>query len=188
MSRIGKRPVVVPKEVTIKMDGEVLSVKGPKGDMSYPVAAPRYSLVKVSTSAESISVARVSESRESRTQQGLIRAIIQNMVNGAAHGFTRQLDIVGVGYKADVKGKVLGLSLGFSHPVVFPIPDGIHITVDKQTRVTITGADRQKVGEVAASIRRLRPPEPYKGKGVRYVDEYIKRKVGKAAAGTTTGG
>ena len=187
MSRIGKRPVLLPKGITVKLDNGTLSVKGPKGELSLDVSESRYRLVKVEVSATEVTVTRGEETRYGRMEQGLVRALIQNMVTGVNEGFTRILDIVGVGYKADVRGEVLNLALGFSHPVDFGIPKGIKIAVDKQTRVTITGPDRQLVGETAARIRRLRPPEPYKGKGIRYSDEIVRRKVGKAAAGATGG-
>ena len=187
MSRIGKRPVIIPKGVTAKLEGNFISVKGPKGDLKLEVAGPRYQNVSVNVSPENVTVTRKTDERPGRTEQGLIRALIQNMVIGVTEGYTKQLDVVGVGYKADLKGKVLNLSLGFSHPVDYPIPVGINMTVDKQTRITITGADKQLVGEVAASIRRIRPPEPYKGKGVRYADEVVRKKVGKAAASSSGG-
>lgn len=187
MSRIGKRPVILQKGVTVKLENGQLSVKGPKGDLSLDVSETRYPLVKVEAGAAEITVTRREETRYGRMEQGLVRALIQNMVTGVHEGFSRILDIVGVGYKAEVKGEVLNLALGFSHPIDFGIPKGIKVAVDKQTRVTITGSDRQLVGETAARIRRLRPPEPYKGKGIRYADEIVRRKVGKAAAGATGG-
>lgn len=187
MSRIGKRPVIIPKGVAAKIEGEVVFVKGTGGELRLPVGKGRYPLVNVTLSDGSIGVTRISDTRQSRTEQGLVRALIQNMVTGVTAGFKQQLEIVGVGYRAEVKGKVLNLSVGYSHPVEFPIPDQIKIDVDKQTRLTVGGIDKQQVGEIAASIRRIRPPEPYKGKGIKYADEIIKRKVGKAAAGTTGG-
>ncbi len=187
MSRIGKRPVNVLKGVTAALQNGKLSIKGPKGALSIDVGDARYPLVEVAIKDGHIAVSRRDDSRFARTQQGLVRALIQNMATGVTENFVRILDIVGVGYRAEVKGKSLNLSLGFSHPVDFAIPEGIAITVDKQTRVTINGADRQLVGETAARIRRLRPPEPYKGKGIRYSDEVVRRKVGKAAAGATGG-
>lgn len=185
MSRIGKRPIAIPKGVTVKKEGAVLTVKGPKGELKRDFVT--YTKIALEVTGDSITVQRKTTELDSSMEQGLIRALVANMVQGCEHGYTKVLDIVGVGYKADLKGKVLNLALGFSHPVDFAIPHGITITVDKQTRVTITGADKQVVGEVAASIRRIRPPEPYKGKGVRYADEVVRRKVGKAA-GTTSGG
>lgn len=185
MSRIGKRPVLIPKGVTAKMEGPVLSVKGPKGELKRDFGS--YKKITIELANDALVVKRNSELNDSSMEQGLIRALVANMFHGCAEGYTKVLDIVGVGYKADLKGKVLNLSLGFSHPVDFDIPHGINVTVDKQTRVTITGADKQMVGEVAASIRKIRPPEPYKGKGVRYADEIVRKKVGKAAAGATGG-
>lgn len=188
MSRIGKRPVIIPKGVTAKIEGGLIKIKGAKGELSFEVGNGRYATVDVKLADSAVAVARKEESDRARAQQGLVRALIQNMVTGVTHGFSKTLDIVGVGYRAELKGNILNLSLGFSHPVEFPLPDGIHIAVEKQTRLVITGADRKLVGETAASIRRWRLPEPYKGKGVRYADEIVKRKVGKAAAGATTGG
>ena len=188
MSRIGKIPVVVTKGVAATLTNGVLHIKGPKGELSLDVGERRYPRVAVALADGTIAVTRREESRYSRTEQGLVRALIQNMVSGVTENFSRIMDIVGVGYKAEVKGETLALALGFSHPVNFEIPKGIKIAVDKQTRVTVTGADRQLVGETSARIRRLRPPEPYKGKGIRYADEVVRRKVGKAAAGATSGG
>ncbi len=187
MSRIGKRPVVLEKGVTVKVENDLMHVKGPKGELSLITGEGRFQAVDITVSNESVEVKRKSETRQSRTEQGLVRALIQNMVTGVTEGFSKELDIVGVGYRAEVKGKVLNLSVGYSNPVEFPIPDSIQIAVDKQTRIKIGGIDKQQVGEIAASIRRIRPPEPYKGKGIRYVDEYVRRKVGKAAAGAAGG-
>lgn len=188
MSRIGKRPVVLPKGVTAKIDNDVLTIKGPKGELKLPVGEERYHGVGVAVTDGSIAVNRRDDSRLARTEQGLLRALIQNNVTGVTEGYTKTLDVVGVGYKAEAKGKTLGLALGFSHPIEYPLPDGIHVAVEKQTRIVITGIDKKVVGETAAQIRRFRPPEPYKGKGVRYADEVVRRKVGKAAAGTGAGG
>jgi large subunit ribosomal protein L6 len=188
MSRIGKRAVAVPKGVSATLTNGVMHVKGPKGELTFNVDEGRYPAVAVAMSDGSIAVTRREESRRSRTEQGLVRALIQNMVHGVTENFSRIMDIVGVGYRAEVKGESLSLALGYSHPIDFEIPKGIKIAVDKQTRITVSGADRQLVGETAARIRRLRPPEPYKGKGIRYADEVVRRKVGKAAAGATTGG
>jgi large subunit ribosomal protein L6 len=187
MSRIGKRPVVMPKGVTAIIEGGVLRVKGPKGELSLNVTEGRFPAVEIKSADGAISVTRREETGRARAQQGLARSLIQNMVTGVAEGFSRVLDIVGVGYRAEAKGKVLNLSLGRSHPVKFAVPEGIQISVEKQTRLTVSGADKQLVGETAARIRRLRPPEPYKGKGILYAGEVIKRKVGKAAVGTTGG-
>lgn len=188
MSRIGKRPVVLTKGVTAKIEGGVLTVTGPKGALVLPIGEDRYRATEAKIADGSIAVSRREESRRARTEQGLVRALVQNMVAGVTHGYTKTLDVVGVGYKAEAKGKTLNLALGFSHPIEFPLPDGIQASVDKQTRIVITGIDKKLVGETAARIRRFRPPEPYKGKGVRYADEVVRRKVGKAAAGTGAGG
>lgn len=188
MSRIGKRPIALSKGVTAVIDDEVLSVKGPKGELKFQLGNNGYHKVKVVVSDGTILVSRLEETRYGRMEQGLVRALIQNMVSGVTHGYSRMLDVVGVGYKAELRGKILNLALGFSHPIDFPLPDGITVTVDKQTRIVISGIDKKLVGETAACIRRFRPPEPYKGKGVRYADEIVKRKVGKAAAGTASGG
>jgi large subunit ribosomal protein L6 len=187
MSRIGKRPVVLIKGVTAALNGNVLTIKGPKGELFINLSSERYPHIQIEVASEAITVTRREDTRFARMEQGLLRALVQNGVTGVTEHFTRILDIVGVGYKADAKGSTLTLNLGFSHPVNFAIPEGIAITVDKQTRVTLVGADRQLVGETAARIRRLRPPEPYKGKGIRYANEVIRRKVGKAAAGTSGG-
>ena len=187
MSRIGKRPVVLPKGVTAKMDGDILTIKGSGGELKLITDGGRHPDIEVNMSVGSIEVKRRSETRQARTQQGLVRSLMQNMVSGVTEGFARELDIVGVGYRADVKGNTLNINVGYSNPVEFAIPSGIKIAVDKQTRIKISGIDKQQVGEIASQIRRVRPPEPYKGKGIRYVDEVVKRKVGKAAAGTTGG-
>ena len=181
MSRIGKRPVVIVKGVTVSTDAGILKVKGPKGELELDVSPQRYQGINVETKDGEILVTRREETRRGRTEQGLVRALIQNMVTGVSEGYTRTLEILGVGYRAEAKGKILNLNLGFSHPVDFALPDGIVATVDKQNRVTLSGFDKQLVGEIAARIRRLRPPEPYKGKGIRYEGEEVRRKVGKAA-------
>lgn len=188
MSRIGKRPVVLPKGVTATINGGVLAVKGPKGELKLPVGEDLYRAAETKVVEGTIVVTRREETRLGRTQQGLVRALIQNMVVGVTEGYSKTLDVVGVGYKAELKGKTLGLALGFSHPIDFPLPEGITATVDKGTRIIVSGIDKKLVGETASRIRRFRPPEPYKGKGVRYADEYVRRKVGKAAAGATAGG
>ena len=187
MSRIGKQPIVIPKGVAAKLEGNELTIKGPKGQLGFLVGDGRFTTVEVKITDGEIAVARNVETRQSYTEQGLVRSLIQNMVTGVTDGFNKVLEIVGVGYKAEAKGKALNLNLGFSHPVVFELPEGIQAVVDKQTRITISGSDKQLVGEIAAQIRRIRPPEPYKGKGVRYAGEIVHRKVGKAAAGATGG-
>ena len=187
MSRIGKKPVIVPKEATARIDGGVLTIKGKNGELTLDINEGRYGAIAVAIEDGSIAVTRKEDSRLGRTQQGLVRALIQNMVTGVTEAFSKTLEMVGVGYKADAKGSSLNLNLGFSHPIDFAVPDGINVAVEKNTRITVSGADRQLVGETAARIRKLRPPEPYKGKGIRYENEIVRRKVGKAAAGATGG-
>lgn len=183
MSRIGKKPVVIPKGVTVTISDGIVKVKGAKSELS--ISLPDLGYVDTSVTGDGVAVSRKFENREARREQGLVRALVSNMVDGVTKGFTKELDIVGVGYRAEVKGHTLNLSLGYSHPVEFAIPKGIQIAVEKMTHLTISGADKSLVGETAACIRRLRPPEPYKGKGVKYTSETITRKVGKAAVGTT---
>lgn len=188
MSRIGKRPVVLPKGVTAKLENGRLAIKGAKGELYFQVGSENYPAIKVAVSDGSVTVSRAEETRRGRTEQGLVRALIQNMAKGVTDGYSRTLDIVGVGYKAELKGRMLNLNLGFSHPIEFPLPEGINVAVEKQVRLIVSGTDKKLVGETASRIRRFRPPEPYKGKGVRYADEIVRRKVGKAAAGTATAG
>lgn len=178
MSRVGKQPISVPKGVKIAVQDAVFIAEGPKGRIEQPFG----SACDVKVSETEISVLRKGESGPDRAQHGLIRALLANAVTGVTTGFEKKLEIVGVGYRGEVKGREVHLSLGFSHPIVFPIPDGIDIDIDKSNRIQITGADRQRVGQVAAEIRSLRPPDPYKAKGIRYSDEVIRRKVGKAGA------
>ena len=180
MSRIGRKPVAIPNGVTVEVNGNAIVVKGPKGELSYQ-HLPEVT-VKVEESA--VIVERADESDAGRARHGLTRQLIQNMVTGVSDGFEKRLEIIGVGYKADAKGKTLTLNLGFSHPINFPVPEGIEVLQDEQNKniLIIKGIDKQQVGQVASVIRGYRPPEPYKGKGVRYVDEYVRRKAGKAAA------
>ena len=156
MSRIGKRPVVLPKGVTATINGGVLAVKGPKGELKLPVGEDRYRAVETKAADGSVTVTRREETRLGRTQQGLVRALIQNMVVGVTEGYSKTLDVVGVGYKAELKGKTLGLALGFSHPIDFPLPEGISATVDKGTRIVVSGIDKKLVGETAS--RTFTPP------------------------------
>jgi len=183
MSRIGKWPVKIDKGVSIVLDTGILKVKGSKGELEFNVAPTRYKNIKLEITNESLTVMRVDDSRFARMEQGLVRALVQNMVLGVTAGFKKELDIVGVGYRAETKGKTLILNVGYSNPVNFIIPTHLEISVDKNNRITVEGIDKQQVGEIAAQIRRIRPPEPYKGKGIRYVDEVVRRKVGKAAGG-----
>ncbi|MQT13755.1 50S ribosomal protein L6 [Segnochrobactrum spirostomi] len=175
MSRIGKKPVAIPSGITATVDGQTVSVKGPKGALSFAV----HDLVSVENTADGISVQPRDESKKARSLWGMSRTMVSNLVVGVSKGFERKLDITGVGYKAAVQGKKLNLSLGYSHDVVYDIPEGITIACAKPTEILVSGIDRQKVGQVAAEIREFRGPEPYKGKGVRYSDEFIVRKEGK---------
>ncbi len=175
MSRIGKKPVVIPSGVTANIEGQLVSVKGGKGTLSF--AAPDD--VSVTLGGEGIEVKPRNDTKRARALWGMTRSMVNNLVTGVSKGFERKLEITGVGYKAAVSGKNLQLSLGFSHDVTFPIPEGIAIAAPKPTEVSISGIDKRKVGQVAAEIRALRPPEPYKGKGVKYAGEFIFRKEGK---------
>ncbi len=176
MSRIGKAPIDVPSGVTVTIDGQSIAVKGPKGELSRTYSE----LISVRQDGDEIVVERSGDDRDSRSQHGLVRSLIQNMVTGVTQGFQKDLDIVGVGYRAQAKGSGLELSLGFSHPVVVEAPEGITFNVPQPTRIEVHGIDKQLVGQVAADIREWRKPEPYKGKGVRYTDEHVRRKAGKA--------
>ncbi|HLF22285.1 MAG TPA: 50S ribosomal protein L6 [Burkholderiales bacterium] len=175
MSRIAKYPVTVPKGVEVKLAGRNLSVKGPKGQLAYEV----HPLVNVTHAEGQLRFERTNDSKMARAISGTMRALVNNMVNGVAKGFEKKLTIIGVGFRAAVQGKKLNLTLGYSHPIVYSIPDGVTIEAPSQTDLVVRGANRQLVGQVAAEIRAYRPPEPYKGKGVRYVDEVIVRKEAK---------
>jgi large subunit ribosomal protein L6 len=175
MSRIGKRPVAVPSGVTAAVDGQTVKVKGPKGQLQFIV----HDDVEVKFENGQVTVAPRSETKRARSLYGTARAQIANLVEGVTKGFEKKLEITGVGYRAALQGKNLQLALGYSHDVVYAIPEGITITVPKPTEITIVGTDVQRVGQVAAEIRAYRPPEPYKGKGVKYANEFIFRKEGK---------
>ena len=177
MSRIGKNPIPIPGGVTVSIDGTTSVVKGPKGEH-------RQHIPEGMTFEEKdgrLTITRPNESKTARAMHGLVRALIANQVHGVSEGFEKKLEIIGVGYRAAVKGKVLDLQLQFSHPVEYPIPEGITITCPDATHITVAGVDKQQVGQVAAEIRAYRKPEPYKGKGIRYEGEYVVRKAGKAA-------
>jgi large subunit ribosomal protein L6 len=178
MSRIGKLPIPVPSGVEVSLDDSVVTVKGPRGTLSHTVAAP----ISVNRDEDgAIAVTRPNDERVSRSLHGLTRTLIANMVTGVTQGYEKRLEIVGVGYRVLSKGPTqLEFQLGYSHPIVFDAPEGITFTVDGPTRFGVAGIDKQLVGEVAAKIRKLRKPEPYKGKGIRYAGEVIRRKVGKA--------
>jgi large subunit ribosomal protein L6 len=170
-------PVAIPKGVEVKADAGTVRVKGPKGELSSAIPAG----LTVSVADGQVSIARGSDEPHARACHGLLRSLVANNVEGVTKGFTRELEISGVGYKAEVKGKSVVFTLGYSHPVDFPIPEGIAIAVDaKAGKMTVTGADKQRVGQTAAEIRKLRVPDPYKAKGIKYANEVIKRKVGKA--------
>ncbi|CDO61492.1 LSU ribosomal protein L6p (L9e) [Candidatus Phaeomarinobacter ectocarpi] len=175
MSRIGKMPIAIASGVTVTVDGQTVKAKGSKGELELTLVPE----VTVSQGEDGLTVAPVDESQRARAMWGLSRSLVANMVQGVAEGFSKELEINGVGYRAEVQGKSLKLALGFSHDVIYPVPEGIEIKTPKPTEVVISGIDKQKVGQVAAEIRSYRPPEPYKGKGVKYVDEYIFRKEGK---------
>ncbi|MEJ7773516.1 MAG: 50S ribosomal protein L6 [Nocardioidaceae bacterium] len=177
MSRIGRLPVPVPSGVDVDIQGRVVTVKGPKGSLTHTVAEP----IAVARGEEgTIDVSRPNDERESRSLHGLTRSLLANMVMGVTQGYEKKLEIVGTGYRVVAKGSNLEFALGFSHPVVVRPPDGISFAVDGPTRLSVSGIDKQQVGEVAANIRKLRKPDPYKGKGVRYAGEQVRRKVGKA--------
>jgi large subunit ribosomal protein L6 len=176
MSRIGKLPITVPSGVTVAVEPGTVRVTGPRGKL----AAALNPLAAVKVEGNTVTVTRLDETRAARGVHGLTRVLVANMVTGVSAGFRRVLEINGVGYRAEVKGRAIQLALGYSHPVIFPLPDGVDAKIDKQTVITLAGADRQVLGEAAAGIRKLRPPEPYKGKGIKYAEEKIRRKAGKA--------
>jgi large subunit ribosomal protein L6 len=178
MSRIGKAPVALGTGVEVRVVEGHVQVKGPKGQLRQRLA-PRTSIAVEGGAAH---VKRDGDDDEARAMHGLMRALLANMVRGVTQGFERALDIVGVGYRAQVAGKTLTLNVGYSHPVAMPIPEGLEVRADSQTRLVVRGIDKQRVGQFAAEIREVRPPEPYKGKGIRYVEEVVRRKVGKAGA------
>ena len=177
MSRIGKTPIKIPSGVKVALSGADVKVEGPNGKLAVNLPAE----VKAEIDGDELRVLRQGETRRHRAFHGLFRSLVNNAVVGCGTGFKRELEINGVGFRAAVKGETLNLTLGFSHPVDFPIPKGVKAEVEKQTRIILQGADKALVGETAAKIRSLRPPEPYKGKGIKYADEVVKRKAGKAA-------
>ena len=179
MSRIGKLPVKVPPGVKVAISGGTVTIEGPKGKLSCEVAPE----ISVAAEGAQISLVRSGEERRVRQLHGLARSLVQNMVTGVSQGFSRSLVINGVGYRAEVQGKSLLLTLGFSNPIEYPIPEGIKIEVEANTRIRVSGANRELVGQVGSEIRKFRPPEPYKGKGVKYEDEVLIRKVGKTGVG-----
>ncbi len=178
MSRVGRAPIAVPSGVTVTVDGPLVTVAGPQGTLSRPVPDP----IRVRSEDSTLLVERPDDERRSRALHGLVRSLVANMVTGVTAGFTKELEIVGVGYRATARGpSALELALGFSHPVVVDAPEGVSFEVPVPTRIIVKGIDKEKVGQTAADIRKLRKPEPYKGKGVRYAGERVMRKAGKAA-------
>jgi large subunit ribosomal protein L6 len=175
MSRIGKKPVAIPGGVTASIDGQQVKVKGPKGELSHVLVDE----VIAKTGEDGIEIAMREDTKEARAMWGMSRTLVANLVTGVTEGFTKTLEITGVGYRAAVQGQNLQLQLGFSHDVLYAIPQGIQVQCPKPTEIVVSGINKQQVGQVAAEIRRYRPPEPYKGKGVRYAGEYILRKEGK---------
>jgi large subunit ribosomal protein L6 len=178
MSRIGKKPIAIPKGVTVKVHAGAVEVQGPRGKLRQIVPAQ----VAFEVADGQIHAKTVREDPALGKFHGLARTLVANAVQGVTEGFKRELDIVGIGYRGEVRGRQVVFALGYSHPVVFDVPEGIEIAIDKQTHVTVTGADRQQVGQVAANIRSLRKPDPYKQKGIRYTGEVLKKKVGKTGA------
>jgi len=177
MSRIGNKPIPVPQGVKVIVDGNTVRAEGPKGKLSQSVPES----LSVKLESDVLTVARSSDHRNVRALHGLTRALLANMVHGVKEGFERKLDIVGIGYRAQLQGKNLQLALGYSHPVIFPLPEGVQAEVDKQVSITLRGADKALLGQLAANLRGLREPDPYKGKGIKYAGEHIRRKVGKKA-------
>ncbi|MFQ5967624.1 MAG: 50S ribosomal protein L6 [Acidimicrobiia bacterium] len=176
MSRVGQAPIDLPEGVEVEVKGQIVSVSGPRGELKRELAEK----ITAATEDGVVTVDRADDERQTRALHGLSRALLFNMVQGVSEGFSKELSIVGVGYRCAKRGSDLELQLGFSHPVSFEAPEGIDFDVPEPTRIIVSGIDKELVGETAARIRRIRPPEPYKGKGVRYVDEYVRRKAGKA--------
>lgn len=181
MSRIGKKPIKLPQGASVQIAETEVTVKGPKGLLVSPLMPG----IGVQQEGEELTVTRANDERQMRAYHGLCRSLLNNAVIGVSKGFTRELEIHGIGYRAAVKGKSLELQLGYSHVIDYPIPEGINIDVEKNTQISVQGIDKQKVGQVAAEIRAFRPPEVYKGKGIRYKGERVRRKVGKAVVGVT---
>ncbi|MFH1441100.1 MAG: 50S ribosomal protein L6 [Candidatus Omnitrophota bacterium] len=176
MSRIGKKPIVIPQGVKVESRDGVVFVEGPKGKLSRALTYR----VSLEVKDNQVFVSRVADTKLDRCQHGLYRALISNMIQGVTEGYVKQMEIIGVGFKAQVQGKVLNMNLGFSHPINISIPEGIIIETPKQTQIIVRGMDKEKVGEVSAKIRAVYPPEPYKGKGIRFVGEHVKKKAGKS--------
>ena len=177
MSRIGRKPVSIPQGVKLNLDGAVVRAEGPKGKLSTPIPAGLSAKIE----NNQLVISRSGEDREVRALHGLARALMANMVTGVKDGFERKLEIVGIGYRAQLQGRVITLALGYSHPVLFPLPEGVTAEIDRQVSITLRGADKAVLGQTAAKLRALREPDPYKGKGIRYANEVVRKKVGKKA-------
>ena len=177
MSRIGRKPIPIPDGVKVSVDGNVVRAEGPKGKLTQPLSTGMTAKVD----GKILTIARGDDSRTQRALHGLCRSLVANMVQGVKDGYEKRLEIVGIGYRAQMQGKNIQLALGYSHPVIFPLPEGITAEIEKQVAVTLKGADKALLGETAAKLRALRKPDPYKGKGIKYADEFIRRKVGKKA-------
>jgi large subunit ribosomal protein L6 len=177
MSRIGKKPIPIPDGVKVQVENGIVRAEGPKGKLTQPIPAG----ITAAVENKVLTIGRGDDSRTSRAMHGLTRSLVANMVTGVKDGFERKLEIVGIGYRAQMQGKNIQFALGYSHPVIFPLPDGITAEIEKQVSLTLRGADKALLGETAAKLRALRKPDPYKGKGIRYADEVIRRKVGKKA-------
>ena len=177
MSRIGRKPVSIPQGVKLNLDGAVVRAEGPKGKLSQPIPAGLSAKIE----NNQLVISRSGEDRKVRALHGLARALMFNMVTGVKDGFERKLEIVGIGYRAQLQGRVITLALGYSHPVLFPLPEGVTAEIDRQVSITLRGADKAVLGQTAAKLRALREPDPYKGKGIRYQNEVVRRKVGKKA-------
>jgi large subunit ribosomal protein L6 len=184
MSRIGKRPIPIPNKVTVEIDGSTVTIQGPKGTLRRTLPAT----VTIARDGDTLVVTRQDDSRTARERHGLSRPLVANMVEGVANGFQKRLDIQGVGYRAQAQGQKLILNVGYSKPVEMPMPQGIQVTVENNTQVLVSGIDKEEVGNTAAKIREVRPPEPYKGKGIRYLGEAVRRKIGKAGGKGGKGG
>lgn len=178
MSRIGKKPIAIPKDVKVSLNGKTVTVEGPKGKLDYSLPLG----IDIKIENDSVKASRQSDSKNQKALHGLARSLLNNMIKGVTEGYTKELEVVGVGYRAQIAGKKLSLYLGFTHSVEYNIPEDIVIESPKPNQIIIKGVDKARVGETAAKIRSFYPPEPYKGKGIKYTDEYIRRKIGKAVA------
>src|SRR5215510_5858350 len=177
MSRIGKKPIAIPDGVKVQIGDGLVRAEGPKGKLSQPIPTG----MSASVENKQLLVKRADDSRTARAIHGLTRSLLANMVNGVKDGFERKLEIVGIGYRAQMQGKNIQFALGYSHPVIFPLPEGVQAEIDRQVSITLKGSDKALLGQTAAKLRALRKPDPYKGKGIKYADEHIRRKVGKKA-------